>query len=332
MKDLIKKLTAISSPSGFEDEIREAICQEIQGYCDEIKVDALGNLIAVKRGKGPRVQFAAHMDEIGLIATDIDDKGFVRFSNVGGVSPHRLYGQRVRFTNGVVGTIGSEKLEDVRKLALDKLFIDIGAQSREEASKLVSIGDCCTYLQRFDDLGKRVVAKSMDNRIGCAVLIEAMRRTKECVNEVYCTFTVQEEVGLRGAVTSAYGIDPALGIAVDVTMTGDTPEAPKMAVGLGKGTAIKVKDSSVIAHPKVKQLLVDLAEKNGVQYQLEVLTAGGTDAGAIHKTRAGVPSGVVSIPCRYVHSPSEMVDMDDVEASVRLVSLVMTSDVSSVLP
>ncbi len=133
-------------------------------------------------------------------------------------------------------------------------------------------------------------------------------------------------------MTSAYGIDPALGIAVDVTMTGDTPEAPKMAVGLGKGTAIKVKDSSVIAHPKVKQLLVDLAEKNGVQYQLEVLTAGGTDAGAIHKTRAGVPSGVVSIPCRYVHSPSEMVDMDDVEASVRLVSLVMTSDVSSVLP
>lgn len=331
MKDLIKRLTAISSPSGFEDEIRAAIREEIQNHCDEIKVDALGNLIAVKHGKGPRIQLAAHMDEIGLIATDVDDKGFVRFSNVGGVSPHRLYGQRVRFTNGVVGTIGSEKLDDIKKLAMDRLFIDIGAQSKEEASKLVSIGDCATYLHGFDDLGKRIVAKSLDDRIGCAVLIEAMRQTTDCRNEVYCTFTVQEEVGLRGAVTSAYGIDPALGVAIDVTTTGDTPEAAKMAVGLGKGTAIKVKDSSVIAHPKVKQLLVDLAEKNGIQYQLEVLTAGGTDAGAIHKTRAGVPSGVISIPCRYVHCPSEMVDMDDVQASVRLVSLLMSTDVSSVL-
>jgi len=331
MKDLIKKLTAVSAPSGFEDEIREVIKKEIEGYCDEIKVDALGNLIAIRHGGGAKIQLAAHMDEIGMIATDIDEKGFIRFSNVGGVSPHRLYGHRVRFTNGVVGTIGSEKIEDIKKLSLDKLFIDIGAKNREEAREKVSIGDCATYLHGFDDLGKRVVAKSMDDRVGCAVLIEAMRRTKECKNEVYCTFTVQEEVGLRGAATSAFGIDPDVGIAIDVTLTGDTPEAERMAVALGKGAAIKVKDQSLIAHPRVKQFLVDLAEKNGVQYQLEVLTAGGTDSGAIHKTRSGVPSGVISIPCRYVHCPSEMVDLDDVEEAVKLVSLVMSTDVSKAL-
>jgi endoglucanase len=300
MKDLVKRLTAISSPSGFEDEIREAIKSEIKDYCDEIRVDALGNLIAVRRGTGPKIQFAAHMDEIGMIATDIDEKGFVRFSNVGGVSPHRLFGQRVRFTNGVAGTIGMEKLDDIKELNLDKLFIDIGATSKESARELVSIGDCATYLHGFDDLGQRIVAKAMDNRIGCAVLMEALRRTELCQSEVYCT-------------------------------TGDTPEARRMAVSLGKGTAVKVKDQSVIAHPKVKQLLVDLAERNGVPHQLEVLTAGGTDSGAIHLTRDGVPSGVISIPCRYIHSPSEMVDMGDVEASVKLVSLVMSTEISQAL-
>lgn len=331
MKDLVKKLTAVSSPSGFEDEIRETIRGEVAQYCDEIKTDSLGNLICIRHGKGPKIQFAAHMDEIGMIATDIDEKGFIRFSNVGGLSPHRLFGQRVRFTNGVVGTIGMEKLDDIKKLSLDKLFIDIGAQSRADAAKRVSVGDCATFLHGFDDLGKRVVAKAMDNRIGCAVLIEALRRTKDCQNDVYCVFTVQEEVGLRGATTSAFGINPDIGIAVDVTGTGDTPEPHRMAVSLGKGTAVKVKDQSVIAHPKVKQFLVDLAEKNGVQYQLEVLTGGGTDAGAIHLTRAGVPSGVISVPCRYIHCPSEMVDMDDVEASVRLVSLVMSTNAAPVI-
>lgn len=331
MKGLVRKLTAVSSPSGFEDEIRDTIRSEVAGFCDEIKTDALGNLICVRHGNGPKIQFAAHMDEIGMIATDIDEKGFIRFSNVGGVSPHRLFGQRVRFTNGVVGTIGMEKLDDIKKLSLDKLFIDIGAQSSEDAVKRVSIGDCATYLHGFDDLGKRVVSKAMDNRIGCAVLIEALRRTKDCQNDVYCTFTVQEEVGLRGAATSAFGIDPDIGIAVDVTATGDTPEPHRMAVSLGEGTAVKVKDQSVIAHPKIKQFLVGLAEKNGVKYQLEVLTAGGTDAGAINLTREGVLSGAISVPCRYIHCPSEMVDMDDVEASVRLVSLVMSTNAAAVI-
>ncbi len=172
----------------------------------------------------------------------------------------------------------------------------------------------------------------MDNRIGCVVLIEALKRIKQPKHTLYFVFTAQEEVGgLRGARTSAYRIDPDLGIALDVTMTGDTPEARRMAVCLGAGTAIKVKDSSVIAHPKVKDLLVKLAEENDIPYQLEVLEAGGTDAGAIHLTKAGVPSGTISIPTRYVHSPSEMIDIRDVEASIALVTALADEDLSSII-
>ncbi len=323
MKKLISKLTAISSPSGREEQIRAFIKEEIKNYCDELREDKLGNLIAIKHGGNTKIQFAAHMDEIGMIITDIDENGFLRFSNVGGISPHRLYGQRVRFQNGIVGVFGAEKVEDIKKLTLNKLYIDIGASSEEEARSKISVGDIATFHHEFTDLGERVVAKSMDDRIGCAVLIEALKRVTNPQNDLYCTFTVQEEVGLRGARTSAFGIEPDLGIALDVTATGDTPEAERLAVKLGKGAAIKVKDLSIITHSKVKDLLTELAKTNSIPYQFEVLPFGGTDAGAIHLTKAGVPAGVISIPCRYVHSPSEMVDLNDVEAAVRLVVAVM---------
>lgn len=323
MKELIKKLTDITSPSGQEDRIREAITEEIKDYCDDLRVDRLGNLIAFKRGGGAKIQFAAHMDEIGVIITYIDDQGFLRFSNVGGLSPFLLLGQRVRFANGVVGVFGMEKLEQMKDLTLNKMYIDIGATSKAEAEQKMAVGDFGGIIQDFADLGRRVAAKSLDNRVGCAVLIEALKQVQSPKNDLYCTFTVQEEVGLRGAKTSAFAIEPDLGIAVDVTLTGDTPEAEKMAVSLGKGAAIKVKDQSVIAHRKVKEHLVKLAEEKRIPYQLEVLTRGGTDSGAIHLSRAGVPSGVISIPTRYVHSPSEMVDLDDVEAAVQLVVAAM---------
>ncbi|HHU50985.1 MAG TPA: M42 family metallopeptidase [Firmicutes bacterium] len=323
MKELIKKLTDITSPSGNEDLIREAIREEIKEYCDDLKIDRLGNLIAFKHGGGAKIQFAAHMDEIGVIVTYIDDQGFLRFSNVGGLSPFQLLGQRVRFTDGTLGVFGLEKLEQMKDWTLNKMYIDIGATSKEEAEEKVAVGEFGGIIQDFADLGRRVAAKSMDNRVGCAVLIEALKRVQSPRNDLYCTFTVQEEVGLRGAKTSAFAIEPDLGIAVDVTLTGDTPEAEKMAVGLGKGVAIKVKDQSLIAHRRVKELLVRLAKEKKIPYQLEVLTRGGTDSGAIHLTRAGVPSGVISIPTRYVHSPSELIDLEDVEAAVQLVVAVM---------
>lgn len=327
MKSLIKDLVESYGPAGFEMEITDKIAGLVKEYVDECYVDTLGNLIARKKGTGKKVMFSAHTDEIGVVITYIDEDGFLRFSNVGGLNPLTLLGNRVRFANGVIGVIGREKGE-LKDLSIDKMYIDIGAESQEEAQAKVSIGDFAVFHREFADLGNRIVAKSLDDRIGCAVLIEAIRRLDQSEHDLYFVFSTQEEVGLRGARTAAYGINPDLGIALDVTRTGDTPEAPRMDVSLGKGTAIKVKDSSVIAHPKVKNLMIRLAQENNIKYQLEVLEAGGTDAGAIHLTRDGVPSGTISIPCRYVHTVSEMVDMRDVENSIDLVLAICRDSLS----
>ncbi len=334
MKDLVKKLSEGFGPSGSEDQIRSIIRSEVEQYADEIRVDAMGNLICRVAPKNPgigpgagaapkRIMVDAHMDEIGVVVSYIDDKGFLRFSPVGGLSPHVLLGQRVVFADGTVGVFGTEKLDDIKDLRFDKMFIDIGARDRAEAKAKVRIGDAAAMVSSFADMGVRVSGKAMDDRIACLVLIEAMRRAQPGVHEVYYVFAVQEELGLRGARTAAYGINPDVGIAVDVTLWGDTPEHAPFNVVLGGGAAIKAKDSSLIAHPAVKNLMIDAAERNGIPYQLEVLERGGTDAGAIALTREGVPSGTISVPCRYVHTPTEMVDMGDVDACVRLLVAVV---------
>ncbi|NLJ80410.1 MAG: M42 family metallopeptidase [Firmicutes bacterium] len=320
MRGTIQQLTEAFGPSGYEDEITHLIKAIAKDYADEIAVDTLGNLIVTKKGReqGKRIMFAAHMDEIGIIVTHINKEGFLRFAGVGGIGIATLVGNRVRFQNGTLGVIYREKGE-WKDLTLDKLYIDIGAENKEEAETKVQLGDFAVFQREFADLGNRLIAKSMDDRVGCAVLLEVLKRSKNPLNTLYFVFTTQEEVGLRGARTAAYGLDPDLGIALDVTLTGDMPEAQRMDVSLGKGAAIKVRDSSLIAHPKVKELLVDLAEANKIPYQLEVLERGGTDAGAIHLTREGIPAGAISIPTRYVHSPSEMIDLRDAEACVDLV-------------
>ena len=312
MKTVIKQLTEAFGPSGYETEVTALIQSMVKEHVDEVKTDVLGNLIAVKKGSpdGRKIMFAAHTDEIGLVITHIDDKGFLRFGTVGGVGISTLVGNRVRFAGGAVGAIYQEK-GSWKELTIDKLYIDIGAENKEDAQKKVKLGEFGIFHREFEDLGVRLIAKSMDDRVGCAVLIEALKKIDAPKNTLYFVFTSQEEVGLRGARTAAYGIEPDLGIALDVTLTGDMPEARRMDVSLGKGAAIKVKDSSLIAHPKVKDLLVDLAEEKQIPYQMEVLDAGGTDAGAIHLTKTGVPSGAISIPTRYVHTPSEMVDIRD---------------------
>jgi endoglucanase len=203
---------------------------------------------------------------------------------------------------------------------MTKLYIDIGARNRKEAEKLVPVGSFGCYERVFEDLGKRIIAKALDDRIGCAVLVEVAKRLKKSVkNDTYIVFTVQEEIGLKGARTSSFGIDPDIALAVDVTRTGDTPEATKMAVKLGEGAAIKVMDWGMICDPMIVESLVKTARKNKISYQLEVLEKGTTDATVIQLTKGGVPSGAVSIPSRYIHSASEIVDMDDVEAVVKLI-------------
>jgi endoglucanase len=334
MKKLIQKLITTPGPSGYEAQIRELIRAEIDDFVDEVEVDALGNLIA-KRGSRPaasknsgsrKIMLAGHMDEIGVIATHIDDEGFVRFSNLGGVYPRYVQGGRVRFLEGTLGVIGTEYLTDAYRVPpLNKMFIDVGAASKEDCP--IHVGDVAVFERPFLDLGNRLVSKAMDDRISVAVMIEALRQLKKTPHEIYFVFTVQEEVGVRGATTAAFRIDPDLGLAMDVTTTGDTPKGLKMEVALGNGPAVKVKDSGMLADPRVVNWMIETAQKAKIPYQLEILERGGTDARAIQLNRAGVPAGCISIPCRYVHSPSEMVDLADVENAVKLLVALLSKPV-----
>ncbi len=319
MKELIQKLTETYGPSGHEEPIREVIRAEVQDLADEILVDALGNLIAVKMGQGggKKIMLSAHMDEIGVMISYVDEKGFLRIQPIGGLDLATLAGSRIQFADGAIGVLAPEKRDEYRKEPeLAKLFVDVGATSRDEAKD--RLGQAAVFLRPFADLGRRIVAKAFDDRIGCAVLIEVLRRLDETPHEVYFVFSVQEEVGLRGARTGAYALAPEVGIAVDITASADTPEAPKMAMKLGAGPCIKVMDSGMLSHPGVKNLLIETAEANGIPYQLEVLQRGSTDAAAIQLARGGVAAGCVSLACRYYHTPSEMLDMDDVENTVEL--------------
>jgi endoglucanase len=322
MNELIKKLCESFGPAGREDKVRSLIVEELEKLNAQFFIDTLGNLIVTKGNQADKkILVAAHMDEIGLMVTFIDENGFLRFTNIGGVFKNILLGTKVLFENGTVGVIGQEKLKEPKELDFDKLYLDIGARTRKEAQAKVKIGDTAVFLAPLSQEGRRVMAKSLDNRIGCAVVLEALKRLSplSLPNEVYFVFTVQEEVGLRGAKPVSYRLKPDYGLAVDVTRVGDTPEPEfKTSVSLGKGPAVKIKDSSVICHPRVTGLMIEVAEKNNIPYQLEVLEKGGTDAGAIHLTREGIPSGVLSVPCRYIHTPAEMVDLDDVENSVSL--------------
>jgi endoglucanase len=330
MKSLIQKLVEIPSPSGYESQIRSAIRAEIEKNADEIKVDALGNLIA-RKGQGSKdglkVMLSAHIDEIGIIATHVDENGFVRFTTIGGVRPLNCVGGRVRFLNGRIGVIGVERAEDASKIpAIEQMFIDLGFTSRKDAT--VKVGDIAAFERPFTDLGSRLISKAMDDRIGVAVLVETLHQLKDSPHQLFFVFSTQEEVGLRGATTAAFGIDPDLGLAVDVTGSGDTPKGAKMEVSLGKGPAIKVRDGGMLSDPRVVDWMVRTAEKAKIPYQLEVLEGGTTDARAIQVARAGVPVGCLSIPTRYIHSPSEMVDFNDVQNAVRLTLALLSQPIN----
>jgi putative aminopeptidase FrvX len=320
MRELIRKLVGTYGPSGIEDQIRAVIRAEVESLADELRVDPLGSLVVCKRGGGggQRILLDAHMDEIGVMVTYVDEKGFVRFTRIGGVNPLNCVGGRVAFADGTVGVIAVEgKREDTSKVPrFGQLYIDVGATSSDDCP--VDVGDAAVFVRPFLAQGTRLISKAMDDRIGCAVLVETLRRLEHTPHDVYFVFSVQEETTLSGARTSTYGIEPDLAIAVDVTGTGDTPECRPMAVKLGRGPAVKVQDRGMIAHPVVRNLLVQRAKEANIPYQLEVLEYGTTDAAAMQLVRAGVPSGCLSIPCRYVHTPSEMVDEGDVEHSVRL--------------
>jgi len=318
--DYMQRLNAAHGPSGDESGICAVIQELAQPYADEVIVDTLGNLIVRKKGTGPKVMFSAHMDSIGFIVTHIEKDGFLRVGHLGGVSPKEAAFTPVRFKNGTKGVFVPEEKADIGKLKLDECYIDIGAQSENEAKKLVRVGDTAVYDSPINRTSYKVVSPYMDNRVSCAVMLAAMARIPEDhPNDLYFVFTVQEEVGLRGAKTAAYAVDPDYGIAVDVTDVDDTPGSEKNGtVQLGKGAAIKVMDSSVICHPDVVNKLSKLAEDKGIAAQKDILRSGGTDAGAMHISRMGVRTGGISVPCRYIHTPVEMADIADFSACVDL--------------
>ncbi len=342
MKQLLKTLTETFGPSGYEDAVRKVILKEVKPLADEVHVDALGNLIVRKQptagAKNPKkIMLAAHMDEIGIIASHIDKKGFVRFTNVGGAFGRYTLGARVRFMNGVTGVVGYDRLEQVdNALPINKMYIDVGASSKEDCP--VKVGEFAAFERSYMERGDRLVAKSMDDRTGVAVLIETLRgitlrhgfadQGGSTPNDLYFVFTTQAEVGVRGAGAAAYGIEPEIGIVVDVTATGDTPASMKMVMELGKGPCVKFRDPGMLSDPRVVDWMIRTAEKAKIPYQREVLLVGSTDGRKIQISRAGVMTGALSIPCRYAHSASEMVDYNDLKNSVKLLTAMLSKPVS----
>jgi len=335
MKDLLKKLANAPGVSGFEKNVRNLIIEELTDYVDDIEVDNLGNLIIRKNGtsNSKKVMLAAHMDEVGLMVRYIDKKGFIKFSKIGGINDQTLLNQNiyVHTTAGKIsGVIGSKpphlmKEEEKKKVVKhDDMFIDIGVSNKEEAEKIVNIGDPISIKQEFSQLQNNMfTGKSLDDRVGCCIIIEVMKRVESNAT-IYGVGTVQEEVGLKGARTSAFKINPDMAIALDVGISGDHPgikegEAPTSA---GKGPIIILTDASgdgIITHPKIKELLISTAESEKIPYQLAVTEGGTTDATAIHLTREGIPSGVLSPAVRYMHSPVEVVNLEDIENTVKLI-------------
>lgn len=317
-KALIRTLVEAWGPSGYEYQVRALIQKEVQDLADEIRTDAAGNLIC-RMGSGPKkIMIAAHMDEIGFIIHHVDAQGFARFSMIGGLFSSTLNGGRVKLENGQIGVIGLDGEPIFHRTGMPTLgdfFLDFTG-----ATEPVQVGDVGAMWRSMDMQGSRVIAKSLDDRIGCVVAIEAMRRLKgtSLTNSLYFVFTTQEEVGIRGARVSAFGIAPDMAIALDVTATDDIPKARNASVKIGKGAAIKAMDAGHIVPPAVRDLMIKRAEGAGIPYQIDVMTIGSTDAAAIQMTGSGIPSGVISIPSRYVHTTSEMVDLDDVEACVKL--------------
>ncbi len=330
MLDLAKRFSEAFGVSGYEDEIRATIREVVSELVDDVRVDTMGNLIALRKGtasgqtgQARRVMLAAHMDQIGLMITHVDGQGYLKFAPIGGVHALACWGSQVRFADGTVGSIGLDgRADPASKVpALQEMYVDVGAASA--GTRLPKVGDVAAFWRPFIAQGDAWFAPNLDDRIGCAMLAQLLRELigREIADDLYAVFTTQEEVGPRGALTSTYTIEPDVAIALDVTATGDTPHArPAMEVSLGAGAAIKVQDSGLISHRGVNRLLVAAAEAAHVPYQMEILLRGTTDAHSMQAARGGIPASCVSVPCRYIHTPSQLIDRRDAEGGVAMLA------------
>ncbi|AQQ51890.1 M42 family metallopeptidase [Planococcus lenghuensis] len=340
MYQLLKELCDLVGPSGFEQDVQRFIFNKVKDVGDEVKVDGLGNLIVKVDATDPNmpsILLAAHSDEIGFIVKKIEKNGTLRFEQLGGFDNRVLLAQSVTikgangYVNGVIGTLSAHyvKWDDPKRTASHReMYIDIGAASAEEVAEMgVKVGQPISYGSELKLVGdqkrNRVVGKGLDDRAGSALLVQLLTKLKSQLDrrhgDVYLAFTVQEEVGLRGASVLSDGIRPDFALAIDTTPTSDTYDVLMTGTrSLGLGPCIKIADKSLVAHPLVIQLLEKVALEKNIPYQNEVFMGIGTDAGAIHMTASGVSSGVISIPSRYTHSPTEIVDLSDLENSLRL--------------
>ncbi len=325
MYSLIKKVVCCPGVSGNEKQIAALLEKEVAPYVDETYTDPLGNLIAIKYGNLPdgerkKLLYCAHMDEIGFIVTYIEENGFIRFAPIGGINFVAAAFSHVVFANGEKGILVPESGVQASALAADKCVVDIGATSAKEAARKVKIGDCFSLAHNLSKLGSnRAVGRPIDDRIGCAIMIEAAKKLAEnCPHDIYYVFSVQEEVGCRGARPAGFSIAPDIALAFDVTGTGDAQGSKPMAVKLGGGAAIKIKDGSVICSGEVVAKLQKLAKENKITAQNEILLYGGTDTSVLQAAGIGAYAGCISIPSRYIHSGVEMIDLRDVDACTDL--------------
>lgn len=331
--ELLKKLSQTPGISGREERIRAVVKEELEGLADEVRVDALGNIIALKKGKtgSKKIMISGHMDEIGFLVSQIDDKGFLRLNPVGGFDPRTLVAQRV-VVHGREDLLGilmpgvkpvhiMTAEEAKAPLKVTDFYVDLG-RTKEEVEALVRIGDPVTMQREFVEFGANVSGKAMDDRAGVWVMLEALRQVQDHDADIYAVASVQEEVGLRGATIGAYGIHPDIGVALDVTLAVDGPgSTPQFQISaLGQGAAIKVMDSASISNYKLVDFMRDLAEKNSIKYQMEILPRGGTDAGAIERSRSGCPVITLSVPTRYVHSNVETMNKEDLQNTAKLLA------------
>lgn len=327
---MLKKLTDAFGVSGYEKEVRDVIKDEVKDS-GEVFVDKLGNLIVHKKGNGKKVMLAAHMDEVGFIVTTIKDDGRIKFAPVGGIDARILVSKRVVFgRTKVKGVIGYKPIhlqsegERNDPVNVKDLFIDIGATSKDEVLKSIKPGDYATFESEYVEMVKYIKAKALDDRVGCAILIDILKENYNL--DLYCVFTVQEEVGLRGATVAAYKIEPEIGLVIEGTTCADFVKDDKdFVTETGKGPAISVMDSSSITNEKLLNRILKVAEENGIPYQIRRGNVGGNDAGAIHKTKSGIITASISVPTRYIHSPISMVHKDDYEYTLKLVKKVLES-------
>jgi endoglucanase len=326
---LLKEICEVAGAPGHEQRVREIVLREVKKLADSVSVDNMGNVIAVKKGKtDQRVMIGAHMDEIGFMITHIDEQGFLRFTPLGGFDPKTLTAQRVvvHGKKDVIGVMGSKPIhmmtpaERDRVVPISDYFIDLGL-SKKEVEKIVTVGDVVTRERQLIEMGNCVNCKSIDNRVSVFILIETLRALKNPACDVFAVFTVQEEVGIRGANVAALQIQPDFGFGLDTTIAFDVPGAKpyEVVTKLGEGTAIKIMDASTICDYRMVEYMKQTAQKHKIKYQVEILTGGGTDTAGIQRmTPGGAISGAVSIPTRHIHQVIEMADKNDIEASIDL--------------